>query len=481
MLKKWITLLALAVSSSWAAETTMQALPLGVSNALKTAKIPADAISIAMLPLDGAGQAQFYRADVPSNPASTMKLITTYAGLELLGPAWQWRTELRANALPNKNGVLEGPVYLKGSGDPKLTLERMWLLVRDLKAAGVDEIRGDVVLDRSAFVIDEKEPAFDDDGEASDRPFMVKPDALLTNFKSIRLRIRSDGERVRVSAEPDWPEVRLSNQLAIAAGGSCDAWQKRVQFRTGQATPQLMLQLVGEIPAGCIGDKYMSVFDAPTYTYQLFRNLWLEAGGKISGKMQLGVTPSSSVLLASSQSDSLTNTIRDINKYSNNMMARQLYLTLGAVQGLPQDGANSAVRASSVIHRWLSGKGLHYQELVLENGAGLSRKEQISARHLAELLKDAWQSPLAAEFIASLPIVGLDGTMKKRLKDESSAGQGHIKTGTLKDVRAVAGYIRDAQGKTWAVVAMINHNNAPAGMAALDELLLSVRKTPALN
>jgi len=472
-MQRLIPLIAFALSSSMA--LAAEALPNSVNAALKAAKIPSNALSVAMIPLDSNAKAQFYRADVPSNPASTMKIVTTWAGLEILGPAWQWQTELRANALP-KNGILDGDIYLKGSGDPKLTLERMWLLVRDLKAAGVDDIRGNVVLDRSAFIIDANEPAFDDDDEASDRPFMVKPDALLTNFKSLRLRIRADGERVKASAEPDWPEVRLSNQLAIGAAAPCETWQKRVQFRMGQATPQLMIQLVGEVPAGCIGEKYIAVFDAPTYTYQLFRNLWLAEGGKLGGKMQHGITPTNSVLLASTQSSDMVSTIRDINKFSNNMMARQLFLTLGATQGSAADGPTTASRSAAVIHRWLQSKGMRFDELVLENGAGLSRKEQISARHLAELLQDAWNSPLAAEFVSSLPIVGIDGTMKKRLKDNASIGQAHIKTGTLKDVRAVAGYVRDANGKTWAVVGIINHANAPAGMATLDELVKSIRK-----
>lgn len=476
-MRSFITAIALAISipiqhTAFAAE----ALPSSVSNALKVAKISAEALSVTIVPLDTTGRPQFYRADVPMNPASTMKLVTTFAGIEILGPAWQWQTELRANALP-KNGVLDGDLYLKGSGDPKLTYERMWLLVRDLKAAGVDEIRGNLVLDRSVFALDEHETAFDDDGEASDRPFMVKPDALLTNFKSLRVRVRADGERVRASVEPDWPEVRLSNQLGMGEAAACDTWQKRAQFRLGQATPQLMIQLVGEVPAGCSGDKYISAFDAPTYTYLLFKNLWREAGGKISGQMQQGITPANSVLLASSKSADVASTIRDINKYSNNMMARQLFLTLGASQGIAADGASTAQRSAAVIQRWLQSKGKNFTELVLENGAGLSRKEQISTKHLAELLQDAWNAPLAAEFIASLPIVGIDGTMKKRLKDEASIGQGHIKTGTLKDVRAVAGYVRDAQGKTWAVVGIINHPNAPAGMAVLDELLKSVRKS----
>lgn len=468
-----ITLLTFSLFSHLALAS--EALPSNVINALKAAKIPAEAVSVAVIPLESKEKSQFYRADVPSNPASTMKLVTTYAGLDILGPAWQWQTEVRANALP-KNGVLEGDIYLKGSGDPKLTIERMWVLVRDLKAAGIDEIRGNVVLDRSAFAIDPNEPAFDDDGETNDRPFMVKPDALLSNFKSLRVRVRADGDKVNASVEPEWPEVRFSNQLAVGAPAPCETWQKRVQFRTGQATPQFMLQLVGEVPAGCIGEKYMSVFDAPTYTYLLFRNLWLAEGGKITGKMQQGITPANSVLLASTKSNDMVSTIRDINKFSNNMMARQLFLTLGATQGSAADGAFTANRSAAVIQRWLQSKGMRFDELVLENGAGLSRKERISAKHLAELLQDAWQSPLSAEFVSSLPLVGIDGTMKKRLKDEASIGQAHIKTGTLKNVRAVAGYVRDSNGKTSAVVAIINHDNAPAGMAALDELLKSVRK-----
>ena len=475
-MRRLITAIALTISIPvQQAVVAADALPSTVSNALKAAKIPADALSVAILPLDATGKAQFYRADVPSNPASTMKLVTTYAGLDILGPAWQWQTELRANALP-KNGILNGDLYLKGSGDPKLTLERMWLLVRDLKAAGVDDIRGSLILDRSAFILDEREVGFDDDGEAIDQPFMVKPDALLTNFKSLRVRVRSDGDHVVASVEPDWPEVRFSNQFAIGDAAPCETWQKRAQFRTGQATPQFMIQLVGQVPAGCMGEKYIAAFDAPTYTDLLFRNLWREAGGKISGKTQQGITPATSVLLASSKAADVVSTIRDINKYSNNMMARQLFLTLGATQGLAADGNTTAKRSAAVIQRWLQSKGRNFSELVLENGAGLSRKEKISAKHLAELLQEAGNAPLAAEFISSLPIVGVDGTMRKRLKDENSIGQGHIKTGTLKDVRAVAGYVRDAQGKTWVVVGIINHGNAPAGMAVLDELLKSIRK-----
>jgi D-alanyl-D-alanine carboxypeptidase/D-alanyl-D-alanine-endopeptidase (penicillin-binding protein 4) len=157
-----------------------------------------------------------------------------------------------------------------------------------------------------------------------------------------------------------------------------------------------------------------------------------------------------------------------MNKFSNNVMARQLYLTLGAeAAGEPA----TREKADRVIREWLAGKKLNFPEMVLENGSGLSRVERISARHLGELLLSSFRSPVMPEFIASLPLAAMDGTMKKRLADADVAGQAHIKTGSLTGVRSIAGYMLDARGRRWVVVSIVNHPNAGNAQAAQDALL----------
>ncbi|KAF0815183.1 D-alanyl-D-alanine carboxypeptidase DacB [Andreprevotia sp. IGB-42] len=463
---------ALCCAGATLAAVAADTLPTSVSNALKSNKLAADGLSVAVLSLSDGKPVLQYQADKPVNPASTMKLVTTYSALGLLGPAWQWQTDLLADAQP-VNGVINGNLYLRGSGDPKLTLERMWLWLRDLKAAGVTDIRGKLVLDRSLFQLP-PETSFDDDGNGAERPFMVEPDAALTNFKSIRLLIDSTGDKVKLNADPPLAEVRVGNELAIGRGGNCEAWSQRVNQRLGQMNNlQVYVQLSGEVPPGCRVERYVSVMNAQAYTAALVRHLWRELGGQgISGWSE-GATPDKAVVLASTRSPDVANTIRDINKFSNNMMARQLFLTLGAQS---QESGDTPTRASAAIRNWLGQQGLRFDELTLENGSGLSRRERISALHMAQLLVSADRSRFGAEFISSLPIVAIDGTMKKRLKRDDVAA--HIKTGTLKDVKAVAGYVRDADGVDWAVVAIANNPRAPLYGPVLDEILRWIANAP---
>jgi D-alanyl-D-alanine carboxypeptidase/D-alanyl-D-alanine-endopeptidase (penicillin-binding protein 4) len=173
-------------------------------------------------------------------------------------------------------------------------------------------------------------------------------------------------------------------------------------------------------------------------------------------------------LVASVQSPTLSEVVRDINKFSNNVMARQLFLTLGAVgAGAPA----STEKTARVIRQWLAGKELSFPELVLENGSGLSRVERISAKSLGELLLAAYHSPVMPELMASMPLVAVDGTMKKRLSGAEVAGQAHIKTGSLSGVRAIAGYVLDSHGRRVVVVFIVNHANAGNAQPVQDALL----------
>lgn len=461
------TLLLPAALPAFSAPTNT-VLPANVQKAMKAGKIGNDSLSLVTLPMTGSGTPTIINADVSVNPASTMKLITTYAALELLGPTYQWKTEFYADG-PLKDGVINGNLYLKGGGDPKLNMEKLWLLMRDLRANGVQKITGDLVLDRSHFVQPQL-PVFDDDGKDDNKPFLVTPDSLLVNLKAVRMITRADNGKVSVMMEPPLTNVRIDNRIKYLGKGKCVG---DVRFNPVTEFDGTTLVVTGQLNEGCNTQSYLSLLDHAGYAAGAVRAIWQELGGSIMGKDRAGDVPKSATLLARAFSPDLTEIIRDINKYSNNTMARQLFLSLGAEFRNSADG-DDAKAAQRVIRQWLAKKGITASHLVMENGSGLSRAERVSAREMAAILQTAWKGPYAAEFISSLPIVGMDGTMRKRLKRSPVYGEGHIKTGTLNTVRAIAGFSRDAKGDTWAVVAILNDPRPWGASSILDQVLLDL-------
>jgi serine-type D-Ala-D-Ala carboxypeptidase/endopeptidase (penicillin-binding protein 4) len=442
-------------------------LPEPVARALAQAGIPESATAFYVHEIGAARPLLDLGAERSMNPASTIKLVTTYAALELLGPAYQWVTEAHADG-PLTGSVLTGDLVLKGRGDPKLTIESFWLLLRALRNRGVTEIRGDLVLDRTYFALDSHDPARFDDQPA--RPYNTGPDALLVNFKAIRLFFIPDADSrvVRILAEPPLPQVQIVNRLALAEG-PCGDWVNRmkVDLQGGSAAARLTFR--GRYAASCgERERSYSVLAHAHYVLGLFRELWRELGGTFTGTVRDGTAGPDARLIAAVASPALSEVVRDMNKFSNNVMARQLYLTLGA-EGYGEPGTEG--KSERVIREWLTGKGLAIPELVLENGSGLSRTERISARNMGLMLLASFKSPVMPEFLASLPLAAVDGTMRKRLGDAGVAGQAHIKTGSLTGVRAMAGYVLDARGRRVVVVSIVNHANAVNAEAAHDALL----------
>ena len=447
-------------------------LPPKVQQALKANKLDDSALSLVMIPLNGPGTPTIFNADVSVNPASTMKLVTTYAALEMLGPTYQWKTEFYADG-PLSNGVLNGNLYLKGGGDPKLNMEKLWLLMRDLRANGVQTITGDLVLDRSHF-IQPQLPQFNDDGGEENKPFLVKPDSLLVNLKALRFVARNDGGRVLVSVEPPIASIRIDNQVKAVASKQCTG---DVRYNPVVQADGVSVTVTGQLGDGCNSQTYLSLLDHPTYAAGAVRAIWSELGGTIQGRSRVEDVPKNARLLARAFSPDLVEIIRDINKYSNNTMAQQLFLSLGQRFRTDADG-DDAKAAQRVVRQWMAKKGIIASHLVMENGSGLSRAERVSAREMATMLQSAWKSPYAAEFISSLPLTGMDGTMRKRLKRTAMAGEAHIKTGTLNTVRAIAGFSRDSNGTTWAVTAILNDPRPWGASAVLDQVLLDLYKQP---
>ncbi|MFN9480105.1 MAG: D-alanyl-D-alanine carboxypeptidase/D-alanyl-D-alanine-endopeptidase [Betaproteobacteria bacterium] len=451
--------LFLLVATTAAAQE--RAPPEPVAAALKAANVPATAVSIVVQPLAPPGLTLAVNETRPMNPASTMKLVTTYAALNLLGPTYVWRTEA-LTAAPQQGDALAGDLILRGSGDPQLVIEDLWLLVQQLRGLGLRELRGDLVLDKSAFAPIAHNPAAFD-GEAL-RPYNAGPDALLVNYKAVTFTFVPDPQAklVRLRTLPALAGMKLPATLR-AADGPCGDWREKIK---ADFSAPLAPRFGGAYPLAC-GEQHwhVSLLSHTDYVAAAFRALWEQAGGIWSGQVRDGTAPAGARVLATHESETLAETICHINKFSNNVMTRQLFLTLG--RG-PNGEPASLAAAQQRVTTWLADVGLAMPELVLDNGSGLSRSERIASANLAALLVHAFGSPLMPEFFSSLPLVGVDGTMRKR---NGAAGFAHIKTGMLNDVRAIAGTLLAASGRRYVVVSIINHPNAPAAAAVHDELL----------
>ena len=455
--RAFFSTLFMALLSSTAIAATP---PPEVNAALKEAGIPARSVAIIVQGVDAEQPLISANAKQAMNPASAMKLVTTYAALELLGPAYTWRTEALSETAA-VGGRLDGDLYLRGSGDPRLALEQFWLLLRQLRARGIGEIGGDLLLDRSAFALPPHDPAEFDNEPL--RPYNAGPDALLVNLKSLRLTLQPDPGRKAVTVISETPSegLRIANRLTLT-NDACGDWREKLKPTVNSDT----IELNGSLAAAC-GEKALNLspWPADAQVERMFRSLWRELGGTLRGQVRDGKTPVGAQVIAAQDSPALGEVVREINKYSNNVMARQLFLTLAAERPATPEAARRRIRA------WLEEKKLKLPELVLDNGSGLSRSERISAEGLSQLLLAAWQSPVMPELMSSLPLAGVDGTLKKRLGDSSASGRAHLKTGYLEGVRAIAGYVLDTSGKRWVVVCLINDPRAKLGKPAMDALL----------
>jgi len=450
------------------------ALPDRLTALLSEARLPQDALGVLVLRASDGATVMEHRASAPMQPASTLKVLTSIVALERLGPAHRGTTELRS-AGDVKLGTLTGEVVLRGLGDPDFDWRTLQTMLQTLRFSGVNAIEGDVILDRSFFNpprLDKGAPPFD---ESPEFRYNVIPDALLLNSNLMQLELRSDNTDVRISMTPALDRVSIDSEMKIV-DKPCADWEDFWKLPEVKKADdgRIRVTLKGEFPRNCPVTTEINVLDRVDSADRLFRALWTSAGGTWTGVARDGTGAADARVLATHQSRTLTEFNRDILKRSDNPITRLMFLTLGAESKVTADASlSTGARGEQVLRQWLQEKKIDATGMVLDNGSGLSRTERISAVTLAGVLRVAKDSRWAPEFLSALPIVGVDGGMRKRLADSAAAGVARIKTGGLRNVVSVAGYVPDVNGELCVVVAMLNHDNAnyAVGKPIVDAVL----------
>lgn len=447
-------------------------LPTAVATALKKAGIPEQNVSVFVQAVESESPILSHNANASMNPASVMKLVTTNAALDLLTPVYRWKTEIYRDGAVNK-GVLDGNLILKGYGDPSFKAQEFWRLLMSLQQAGIKEIKGNLIIDKSYFANDVGgRSTFDSEIW---RAYNAMPSAFLVSGRNTSFKFNTSGNMVNVNQEFELPEVEIVNNMKVSYG-ACGAWRSNFAYTVKPLTNKVAVTFNGTFSPDC-GERYLelSILDDEKYAFYTFRKLWRELDGKFNGKLKVQDLPLGATKVLEQESEPLGYVIRDINKWSNNLMARQLLLTIAAEKEmLPATEAKGA----SAINVWLAGKNMRFDELVIENGSGLSRIERISAEHLGKVLVSAYNSPVMPELIASLAILAEDGTAQKRLHGSQADGRAHLKTGSLDGVSAIAGYEIDANNHRHVLVMLVNDPKAYASKDAQDALIEWVHQQP---
>jgi len=460
-----ILLLFFCLAAGPAAGET-DSMPRQIAAAFKNHGLDGSGTSIFVQAIDEDEPLLAFNEKVLRSPASIIKLLSSYAALDLLGPAYRWETEVLVTG-PVRNGRLEGDLVLRGGGDPGMSTERFWTLLREIQAQGVHEISGDLVIDETLFAVNGEQPG--DFDRQPYRAYNVLPNALLVNSNAVEFRVMRREQGVVVYVDPPLQDFRVENRISTRQGG-CGGFQRGVAFHLPEGFEGRHAILSGAFPSACTDySLWRSVLPAPQFADALFRALWAQLGGRIDGNLRIEATPPEARQLLVYPSLPLNELLRHINKWSNNPMTRHLVLTLG----LEHAGAPATPeKGRAAIDAWLAQRGLAMPGLWLENGSGLSRETRVTAEGMGRLLLDAWQHPQMADFISSMPIAALDGTLRRRYQGDMR-GKLSLKTGRLDDVASIAGLVQSRSGKRYAVVIMVNEEDAHrgSGVAIQDAVL----------
>ncbi len=438
--------------------------------ALSKAGVPRDAASLVVVRLGERTPLVALNARTARNPASVMKMVTTFAALDVLGPGYRWKTEALANARPDANGRVR-TLYVRGNGNPFWVTDEFNAFVRGIHARGVQQISGDLVLDRSYYDVPPGDPAAFD-GKPQ-RVYNVLPTPLTLNFNALALLLvpNRDAYRLDVQVEPPVTTLGLDVDVTLTRS-ACETRNLDLDIElSNDDTGFARAALSGRFPRSCRAYEVVRALLDPTdQLIGAFEARWSALGADWSGGYRDGTVPDGSVAIFEQPSRTLGEITRLMNKFSNNVMARQIFLTVGA----QSDEAPATLdKARGAVSEALVRNGVSTQKLFVDNGAGLSRDARVTAQTLIELLEAAWQHRYGPEFFAAMPVPGVDGTLAARFATGRYVGQAHVKTGTLDHVIGLAGLVQAKDGTRYLVAMMINERDIHLGTGrSLQKILL---------
>lgn len=450
-------------------------LPRGLASLLASSGLPADAIGLHVQGVhQGAPWLASHNGERTFQLASTAKLVTSLAALDLLGPEYRWRTPAFATGTMH-DGQLLGDLVILGVGDAMLSSEDLLAWFTQIQQQGLKEIRGNIVIDRVGFRLTPADLA-STPPPGPDRPHHALPDAFTLDEGRLRLRVQAAAHALpRLQLMPAVAGLHVHSRLGNQPG-ACRVSAELAPPLAGQQARRLLVQ--GNWPAHCGSHELQLMpWTQQDYAQRAVGALWRQAGGRLHGQVVMApdearetawpLGPEGRRMQAWSvhRSEPLPQVLRDINKLSDNLAARNLMMSLAP--GFPWQVA-TLPGARDRVDGWLRQTGLMPGDIRVDSGSGLSRGEQGKPRALVHLLRLAWRAPQRDAFVSSLPVAGVDGTLAHRMTRGAATGRAFLKTGTLLDTRALAGYVLGKSGTPYALTALVNHPDAQRAIPMLD-------------
>jgi len=400
-------------------------------------------------------------------PASTNKLVTGSAALNILGPQYRFITKVLADSRPDAEGNVHGNLYIVGSGDPSLDLDQVYELAHGVRIAGVKKVLGDLVGDDSFH---DQERFYADWGRQTHRAYHASLGALSVNYNTITFWVRpgaAEGAPATVTIEPLVPGTKVSGTIQTVAGAGNKCY--------------LSLSNSSAYVSGTVGlyaqpnPTFHAVSDPIPLALAAFREALAREGVKIVGKDRAGKAPAKKFLVHKHESEQLSLILRHLFRFSNNFTAEQILRTIGAVQ---TKQAGSRENGAQAVSDWLKRNNLYQEGAVVYDGSGLSRQNLQSADSMVSILQFMAHNPrVFPEFLEAQPIAGVDGTLRFRFRKNALKGRVRAKTGLLNGVIALAGYSYDARGELYSFAALINNYQPTQGVRGpqlLTERLLEI-------
>jgi D-alanyl-D-alanine carboxypeptidase/D-alanyl-D-alanine-endopeptidase (penicillin-binding protein 4) len=404
--------------------------------------------------------------DTPLVPASTLKIATTATALSVLKPDFVFVTEILVD---NARGASVGNLYVRGFGDPYMVSEELYSLARELRERGLKEVRGNIAVDDSFF---EPDPPLDENEKIGIRAYHAPYSALSLNFNSVKVIVRPGvraGEPAEVALDPVSEYAEVKSAVKTVKGSK--AAQIEI-FRNGGQKYRETIRVEGSIGEDApIRNRYVNVSSPSLYTGEALKEFLLREGIRVQGKIVQGKAPANAVSYwEHTNSKPLSAIVYGLNKFSNNFMAEQINLTLGAqVNGVP----GTREKGLAVIRRHLLSCGIPETAFTLSEASGLSRNNRISSSALVKVLQTAARDfTYNAEFMASFGVAGVDGTLKEKFTDAKVRRRLRAKTGNLRGVNALAGYAVSSDGKPLTFAVIVNGNNKAQNFVDYGERIM---------